>query len=354
MSDTVDATFSPASAQSVPRTRTLRVSVALLRPPAAQLDMTFHLSKTSIAQQCRLLSGFSNQLKIDPSKLVHGLTREALDGSPALQAYVLANFPQAFEGSSNDEPKMGNALMEEHTNVVRKKQERVEYPRNIRSLHAYRRDPVEDEGSRRSRELRQVGMIPGILYGSDPNLGIYSFQPESKVLVKTPWRLILGELDRYHHHFESRVYDLTLYESPDDQEGAQHRVLPRNMQRHPVKTSIYCVNFCRYHPGRPIKLPVFYINEEESPALKRDGFILPIQRYIECFVEDGVPIPDRLDLECSGLFFKDVIRLDRIILPEGVRVSDRVLKRDDFIVGVVAGSGRGANMGEDNETPTGS
>ena len=84
-----------------------------------------------------------------------------------------------------------------------------------------------------------------------------------------------------------------------------------------------------------------YINEEESPALKRDGFIIPIQRYIECFIEDGADIPEKLELECTGLRYKEVIRLDRIIVPDGVRFSDRVIKRgDDLVVGVVHGSSR--------------
>jgi hypothetical protein len=91
---------------------------------------------------------------------------------------------------------------------------------------------------------------------------------------------------------------------------------------------------------------VAYVNEEESPALKRDGFILPLKRYIECFVEDGAPIPERLDLECSGLRFKDVIRKDRVALPDGVRFSDRVERRGrEFLIGVVFGRSRGAAAG---------
>jgi len=171
---------------------------------------------------------------------------------------------------------------------------------------------------------------------------VYSHQPESKTFIKTPWRYIQSETERYHRHFESRVYDLTVYQSPDDDVGEVHRVLPRDVQRHPWKTGIfYCVNYCRYHAGRPIKIPVVYINEEESNALKHDGFIVPIQRYVECFVDDGVPIPERIELECTGLKFKEVIRTDRLIVPDGVRFSDRVLERGrEYIVGVVFGKGR--------------
>jgi hypothetical protein len=117
-----------------------------------------------------------------------------------------------------------------------------------------------------------------------------------------------------------------------------------------VQSSIYCANFCRYHAGRPIKLPIIQINEEESPALKREGFIVPIQRYVECIVEDGVSIPEALELECTGMVTKEVIRLDRIILPDGIQVSDHVRKRgDEFIIGVVFGKSRGSAEEEELE-----
>jgi large subunit ribosomal protein L25 len=182
-------------------------------------------------------------------------------------------------------------------------------------------------------------------------LGIFSHQPESKTFIKTPWRVLQRELDRYHRGFESRVYDLTVLESPDDDSGGTvHRVIPKNVQRHPVMSSIYCANYCRYHAGRPIKIPLVYINEEESPVLKRDGFIVPIQRSVECFVEDGVPIPEKLELECTGLRYKQVVRRDRVLLPDGVRFSDRVIKKGDlFIIGVVFGKNDGTDTAVDEE-----
>ena len=70
---------------------------------------------------------------------------------------------------------------------------------------------------------------------------------------------------------------------------------------------------------------------------------MPIQRRIECFVDADAPvIPTALELECTGLQFGSVVRTDRLILPPGVRLSDRVLARgDDYIIAVVDGKGRG-------------
>lgn len=278
----------------------------------------------------------------DLSRLVQGVTQEQIEKDPALAAYIHANFVADRDPAPSTEAPVREAA---------KGDEEENYPLNIRPLSCYRRDPDWEEGTRNSRKLRYVDIIPGLLYGSDPTLGIYSHQPESKLLVKTPWKYLQSELDRYHNWIESRVYNLTVYRGPDDEEGEVHRVLPRNLQRHPVQSTIYCLNYCRYHAGRPITLPITYANEEESPALKRDGFIVPIQRSIECFIEEGVAIPESLEVECTGLLFKDVIRVDRMMLPDGVRLSDRVRKRGaDYILGVVFGKGRGgAAAGEDEE-----
>ena len=61
-------------------------------------------------------------------------------------------------------------------------------------------------------------------------------------------------------------------------------------------------------------------------------------------VDDNAPIPEYIYLECTGLRQKDVVRRERMIIPEGVTINPRV--PDDFLVGTVFGSrGTGASMG---------
>ena len=282
-----------------------------------------------------------HSLRVDPARLVGGLDLTLVKNSPEVLEYLEANFPESFQG--HDQAIRTSSSSERPSEKADATD--VRYPRNIRPISCFYRDV---DGSRCSRYLRRNKMIPGILYGSDPTQGILSTQPQSKLLVQTEMRELQRELDRYHHHIESRVYDLTVFEHPEETQGTVHRVIPKNLQRHPVHGSqIYCINFLRYHAGRPIKVPISYANEEESPALKRDGFIVPIQRYVECFVEDGVDIPEKLELECTGLKLKDVIRTDRMVLPDGVRFSDRVTQRDsEFIIGVVFGRRRDAGSTE--------
>ena len=63
----------------------------------------------------------------------------------------------------------------------------------------------------------------------------------------------------------------------------------------------------------------------------------------------GVDIPETLEVECTGLLFKQVIRLDRVIFPPGVQPSPRVLKHKDFMIGPIHG---GKGGGADDEEAT--
>lgn len=274
----------------------------------------------------------------NPGRFVEGVTKEDLEKDPDLAAFITANFSEITANGESVDSHAGEAAYED-------KEEDKNNHLNIRKMHCYLRDPVEEEGSRRCETLRETRReIPGLLYGSDKTLGIHSGDPSSKIFVKTPWSVLQRETDLYHRSFQSRVYDLTVYEDETEEESAVHRVVASDLQWHPIKNKLFCANYLRYHAGRPIKIPIKYVNEEESPAMKRGGFIAPVNRYVSCLVEDGVPIPDFLELECTGLELKDVVRMDRIIIPDGVRVSKHV-KQNRFIVGTVFGVRAGKDEG---------
>ena len=306
------------------------------------------------------ISSLDDKLK-NPGKLVSGLTTAEVEANPEISDFLSSNFGHDEAGAK--EVTSGIHIPAEILKEFGIEDEDVVVPNknygdhhvdaglgnaeqeglNIRVLKTYVRS---EDGSNSSRRLRNNNMIPGILFGSDPTKKILSTDFSSKVLLKTPWPELQRELDRYHRQFESRVYDLTILEDESDEEGTVHRVVPSSVQRHPVQGTIYCANFLRYHPGRPLKIPLKYINKEESPALKRDGYIIPVNKYVKCLVEDGVPIPDALEVECTGLQVKDVIRTDRLIFPDGVRPIDS-LDLTTFVIGPVRG-GKGASTSDDS------
>lgn len=272
--------------------------------------------------------------------------------------------------------------------------------RNIRPLVAYLRTPGIEEGSRNCVRMRNpninddyLPLIPGMLHGSDPTNNILSTDFTSKIMVKTPWFEIQRELDRYHYgnngSFTNRVYALTVFAS-DDAHLDHHRsrqvkkrdrnkytvndetntivpilppklpippprtpllsnvlVIPTDLQMHPVGHYAYCVNYIRYHPNKPIKIKIRCINEEESPAMKRGGFLSMVNRSVECLVEGNVPIPQYIQLECTGLRQKDVVRRNRLLLPEGVSIHPRVA--EDYLIGTVFGA-KGGSAADDEKT----
>lgn len=212
---------------------------------------------------------------------------------------------------------------------------------NIRRLKCFPRDRITEDGSRACNKMREKKLIPGLIYGGDKNLGIsshFSDDDNHRIWVKTPHPEIHREMDRYHRDISCRVYELSLMDEVSGDVLSTHRVIPRDVQMHPVLNKPYCVNYVRYYPGRTIKIPIRYINEEESPGLKRGGFILPITRHLEVIVENGVPIPESINLDCTDVRIKDVLRMERLIIPEGVTISKNVNQKD-FLVGPVMGKG---------------
>ena len=358
---------------------------------------TVHLDRRTLST--RPMSATA-PLNAQPSQYVTGMTLDQLNSDPAIREWYQSNFstweeePEKYIVPDADDAA---AVEQVDETAEEKNPHAITLPaeltaRNIRPLVAYLRNPKREEGSRNCEILRNdplLPLVPGILHGSDPTSGILSHEPSSKIMVKTPWFEMQRELDRYHYGFTSRVYALTVFGETEAHVGYHKSqqnikdnktyhldeqtmkvtvtenptpldieianlppkrtpilenvlVIPADLQLHPVAHAAYCLNFVRYHPSKPIAIPIVSINEEESPAMKRGGFIAFVNRTIDCLVvEDGV-IPESIQLECAGLRQKDVVRRDRLILPEGVIVHPRV--KDDFLVGTVFGAkGKGAD-----------
>jgi len=292
----------------------------------ASLSAGRRLFLQSRQQQQRWIQTTSKALA-DPSRYVTGVTLSDIESNPSLAAYFKANFPEwQSEDTITTRPIPTPPPPIDPLVAL-----------NIRPLSCQLRDPVKEEGSRACYRLRRNKLIPGLLYGSDPTKNILSIDHSSKVMIKTHWDDIFRETQRYKLHFENRVYELSVH----DEEGnlvqdTPQLVVPRDVQWHPVKNLVICANYIRYYPGKPIKIPIKYINEEESPAMKRGGFIAPVSRTVECVVEEGVRIPEFVELECTGVRLKDVLRTERLIFPEGVKASHRV-SDSTFLVGTVFG-----------------
>ena len=116
--------------------------------------------------------------------------------------------------------------------------------------------------------------------------------------------------------------------------GSGQRVLPRDVQWHPVTDRPLHVDFLRITDRTMVNVdvPVRFINEEESPGLKRGGVLNVVRYEVEVICAAG-DIPEEIVIDLTGLDIGDSVHISTVGLPDGVRpaIADR-----DFTIAAVA------------------
>ena len=174
-------------------------------------------------------------------------------------------------------------------------------------------------GKGASRHLRREGRVPAVIYGA--NEEPVSIHLEEKGLVKI--------LKTGHFMNSTVVIDLA---------GATTLTLPKDVQFHPVTDRPLHVDFLRIgeHSQVHVNVPVRFINEEQSPGIKR-GAVLNIVRHELELVVDAAEIPDDIEIDLTGYDVGDSIHISAVTLPQGAKSA--ITDRDFTIATVVAPSG---------------
>ena len=184
-------------------------------------------------------------------------------------------------------------------------------------LHAERRTGT---GKGAARQARRDGMVPGIIYGGgeDPQ----PINIKRNALYK---RLRAGR-------FLSTLFHLKV------EGGEDVRVICRSVQRDVVRDVPMHVDFLRLRTTSKINLfiPVQFINEDDSPGLKRGGVLTVVRGEVELIVTAD-NIPEAVVADVAGLDVGDVITVSKVQLPEGSR--PRITDRDFVIANISAPSG---------------
>jgi len=186
--------------------------------------------------------------------------------------------------------------------------------------------PRDRVGKGAARGLRREGRVPGVIYGDKK-------PPEPIVMErKDLWMQIrTGQ-------FLNTIYMLNVG-------GETTRVIPRDVQFDPVRDFPIHVDFLRLGAGArvTVEVPVAFINESESPGLRRGGVLNVVRHAIElrCLPE---AIPEQLEADLTGLEIGDTLHVSAITLPEDgeLTITDRV-----FTVATIAG--RMAEVSEEEE-----
>ncbi len=163
--------------------------------------------------------------------------------------------------------------------------------------------------------LRNKGMVPAVLYGGE----------EKNQLLSISKKNLKNLLDQ--ENFLSNVLKIKI-------ESKEINVLPREISFDVVTDEPIHVDFLRMVAGRKITLeiPVKFINNDQSPGLKRGGVLNIVRRKVElkCPTEN---IPKELVVDLEGLDIGSSIKISAIKLPENVTPT---ITGRDFVIATVA------------------
>lgn len=166
--------------------------------------------------------------------------------------------------------------------------------------------PRPTEGRGASRRLRRSGRAPGIVYG-----GTVAPQP-----IEIDHNALFHALR--NESFHSSILTMKL-------DGAEGRVLLRDVQMHPFKNEILHVDFQRVDESRKIQMrvPLHFVKGEGSPAVKLSGALIShitTEVEISCLPKD---LPGFIEVDLSELTTAHAMHVSALKLPEGVKVVKR-------------------------------
>lgn len=176
-------------------------------------------------------------------------------------------------------------------------------------------EPREGIGKGASRSLRRAGRVPAVIYGE-----------------KAPQEMISLEARQLRRVLQSARFFSTLCNLQVNGEAV--RVLPREVQLHPVTDEPLHVDFVRVGRGTTIvvTVPVVFAHEDVSRGLKRGGVLNIVRRELELLCPaDSIPGEIVVDLKDADI--GDSLHISQVALPEGVRpaITDR-----DFTIATIS------------------
>ncbi len=188
----------------------------------------------------------------------------------------------------------------------------------------------ERAGKGASRALRREGRVPAVVYGGkEEPLAIHV---EEKLLIK---QLGTG-------HFLNSIVEIEVG-------GKKLRTLPKDVAFHPVTDRPLHADFLRLSKDSTVhvNVPVLFINEEDSPGLKRGGVLNIVRHELE-LICDADKMPEDIQIDVTGLDIGDSIHISNVTLPTG-SVS-AITDRDFTIATIIAPSGLRSETGDNATT----
>ena len=163
--------------------------------------------------------------------------------------------------------------------------------------------PRELQGTGASRRLRNAQKVPGIVYGAG-----------KPAMIELDHNALFFALKK--ETFHSTILEMELA-------GKSQQVLLRDYQMHPFRPIVLHIDFQRVDATTKItkKVPLHFINEENSPAVKTEG----------CLVNHVIT---ELQIQCLAAQLPEYITVDLGELTKGqtLTVKDLKLGKDIKVV----------------------
>ncbi len=158
------------------------------------------------------------------------------------------------------------------------------------------------QGTGASRRLRIAQKVPGIVYGAG-----------TPAMIELDHNALFFALKK--EAFHSSLLDMELA-------GKTEQVLLRDYQMHPFKPLVLHVDFQRVDATTKItkKVPLHFINEENSPAVKADSCVVNHvvnELNIQCLASQ---LPEFLTVDLGELTKGQSLHVNDISLPAGTKV----------------------------------
>jgi len=140
-----------------------------------------------------------------------------------------------------------------------------------------------------SKQLREEGNVPSVLYGGDEQVHFYVPMIQFRELVYTP-----------------EVYFVNL-----NIEGVEFQAILQDVQFHPVSEIILHADFLQLFEGKPLKMDIPVKLVGVSPGVINGGTLVHKRRTIQV---KALPenIPEVIEVDISALDFHKAVKVDTV------------------------------------------
>lgn len=160
-------------------------------------------------------------------------------------------------------------------------------------------------GSAESRRLRRQGLVPGVLYGSGEPVAIAVAERELR-------RALTGESGLH------AILDVEI-----DGRTKTHASILKEYQVDPVRGGLTHVNLQEVRLDQAIhaSVSVHLLGGEDAPGVREGGVLSQPLREVTV---EALPleVPERLEVDVSGMEVGGTLRVSELVAPEGVVLLD--------------------------------